>query len=61
MKPPLVPQSAANGVPRDETNGIDQPIRALYTSIWASGMSDTVAQLTPDSANSAKSATLFVK
>ena len=47
MKPPPAPQSSANVVPCDETNGSVQPIRALYASIWASGMLDTVAQLTP--------------
>jgi hypothetical protein len=33
----------------------------LYASICVSGMSDTVTQLTRDSASPAKSATLFVK
>ena len=37
------------------------PMRALYASIWAIGMFETVAQLTPESASAARSATLFVK
>ena len=38
MKPSLAPQSSANVVPWDDTNGMVQPIRALQASIWASGM-----------------------
>src|SRR5215213_4425910 len=61
--PPPAPQSSANEVPREDTNGIVQPIFALYDSIWASGMFDTVAQLTPRSASAANAlgGTLLVK
>jgi hypothetical protein len=45
-KPRPAPQSSEN-VPCDDTNGSVQPIRALYASIWASGMFDRVVQLTP--------------
>ena len=47
MKPPPAPQSSAKDVPREDTNGTDQPIRALYASIWANGMFDTVTQVMP--------------
>ena len=43
-------QSAANVVPREDRNGIVQPLLALYFSIWASGGYDTVAQSIPPSA-----------
>src|ERR1700733_14055174 len=44
---PSVPQSSENVVPREDTNGIVQPIFALYASIWAIGMLETVAHATP--------------
>ena len=58
--PPL-PQSSANVVPRDDTDGMVQPIRALQASIWASGVLDTVAQLTPVPASAARPTALLVK
>jgi len=50
-KSPPVPQSCENVVPCDETNGIVQPCSALYASIWDSGMSEIVIQVTSDSAS----------
>jgi hypothetical protein len=63
MKPPPAPQSSENDVPCDDTNGTVQPISALYASIWASGMFDTVTHVTPRLASLAGPTTgmLFVK
>ena len=55
-EPRPAPQSSENDVPRDDTNVIVQPMRALYASIWASGMFDTVAHVTPRSARRAAAA-----
>ncbi len=54
------PQSSAKDVPRDDTNGIVQPIFALYASIWAIGMLETVAHATPLSARPSRLTTLLV-
>ena len=51
MNPPPAPQSCANVVPCDDTNGSVQPSRSLYASICASGMFDTFVHVTPLSAS----------
>ena len=47
-------------MPCEDTNGIVQPIFALYASIWAIGMLETVAQPTPFSASPSRLTTLLV-
>ena len=58
-KYPSQPQSSANVVPRDDAIGIVQPILALYASIWAIGMLETVAHATPFSASPSRLTTLL--
>jgi hypothetical protein len=54
MKPLSAPQSWEKDVPCEETNGSVQPMRALYDSIWANGMLETVTQDAPASASPAR-------
>jgi len=48
-------------VSRDDANGTLQPFVAQYDCICASGMFDTVRQLTPPSTSVVRSVTLAVK